>query len=75
VSSLRQLKRPLGSNDSPQFRARQRVVIQPEVEIGDPLETHPAQLRTIRAIQIVIEDVPCEVQSTGPASTSSTAKQ
>ena len=36
---------------------RQLAVIQPDFEIADPLEAHPAQLRTIRGIQIAIEEV------------------
>jgi len=36
---------------------RQLRVIQPDYEIADPLEAHPAQLRTIRGVQIAIEEV------------------
>jgi transcriptional regulator len=36
---------------------RQLAVIQPNFEIADPLEAHPAQLRTIRGIKIAIEEV------------------
>jgi transcriptional regulator len=35
----------------------QLAVIQPGIEITDPLVAHPAQLRTIRGIRIAIEDV------------------
>ncbi len=35
----------------------QLAVIQPGIEIADPLVAHPAQLRTIRGIRIAIEDV------------------
>jgi len=36
---------------------RQLAVIQPGFDIADPLEAHPAQLRTIRGIRIAIEEV------------------
>ncbi len=36
---------------------RQLSVIQPDYAIADPLEAHPAQLRTIRGVQIAIEEV------------------
>ena len=36
---------------------RQLAVLQPGLEVADPLTAHEAQLRTIRAISIVIEEV------------------
>ena len=36
---------------------RQLAALQPGIEISDPLTAHEAQLRTIRAIRIVIEEV------------------